>query len=287
MNLFLRIFIYIIWGTTYTAIVYALKGFEPFGLAGWRFLVAGLLFVPFTNRVDWKFKNSWHSIVGGIGLATGNALVVWSQTRMTSGLAALYVGSVPLWLILIDWLFFTKKKPHILSVLGCLVGLSGLYLLSLETGKDLSLRLSAVALIGAALLWSIGTLFIRKGQGRISRNSAISVQLIYGGLFQFFLAFLHGEDFFPGAMAFELKPLLAWSYLVIFGSVLAMNAYNYLIKTTTPAIIGTYALANPIVALILGFMLFNEALTMGTLIAGILVLVGVALILVSGRKKLI
>lgn len=287
MNLILLIFIYIIWGTTYTAIVYALKGFEPFGLAGWRFLVAGLVFVPFTRKVDWKLGNSWHSIVGGIGLATGNALVVWSQTRMTSGLAALYVGSVPLWLILIDWLFFTKKKPHLLSVLGCLVGLSGLYLLSLETGKDLSLRLSAVALIGAALLWSIGTLFIRKGQGRITRNSAIAIQLIYGGLFQFILAFFHGEDFFPGTMAFELKPFLAWSYLVIFGSVLAMNAYNYLIKTTSPAIIGTYALANPIVALMLGFLLFDEQLTVGTLISGLLVLAGVALILMSGRKKLI
>ena len=173
------------------------------------------------------------------------------------------------------------------QVLGCLVGLSGLYLLSLETGKDLSLRLSAVALIGAALLWSIGTLFIRKGQGRIKRNSAISIQLVYGGLFQFLLAFLHGEDFFPGAMAFEMKPLLAWSYLVIFGSVLAMNAYNYLIKTTTPAIIGTYALANQVVALFLGFLLFDEALSMSTVIAGILVLAGVALILIAGRKKLV
>tara|TARA_R110000868_G_scaffold80095_9_gene227889 strand:- start:9716 stop:10606 length:891 start_codon:yes stop_codon:yes gene_type:complete len=285
MNILLLIFLYIVWGTTYTAIVYALEGFEPFAMAGWRFLVAGLFFAPMTKLEHWKLKNSWPSIVGGIGLATGNALVVWSQTIMPSGLAALFIGSVPLWLILLDWLFYSKTKPHPLSMMGCFVGLIGLYLLSVQTGADLSLRTSAIALIAAALFWSVGTLVIRNAKVQLTRRSALSVQLVYGGVFQQILAFFNGEAFFPKASALESAPLWAWIYLVVFGSILAMNAYNYLLTVTSPAIIGTYALANPVVALILGHLLFDEEIGASTILSGVLVLVGVALILASGRVR--
>tara|TARA_R110000868_G_scaffold42681_2_gene144023 strand:+ start:3289 stop:4179 length:891 start_codon:yes stop_codon:yes gene_type:complete len=285
MNILLLIFLYIVWGTTYTAIVYALEGFEPFAMAGWRFLVSGIFFVPLTKLEHWSFKNSWPSIVGGIGLATGNALVVWSQTIMPSGLAALFIGSVPLWLILLDWLFYSKTKPHALSMLGCFVGLIGLYLLSVQTGADLSLRTSAFALIAAALFWSIGTLVIRNAKIQLARRSALAVQLVYGGVFQLILSAANGESFFPKASALETAPLLAWLYLVVFGSIIAMNVYNYLLNVTSPAIIGTYALANPVVALVLGHLLFDEAISASTMLSGLLVLIGVGLILASGRVR--
>ncbi len=285
MNMLLLAFIYVVWGTTYTAIVYALEGFEPFTLAAWRFIIAGLLFVPFTTRTDWRLKNCWPHILGGIGLATANALVVWSQTAMPSGLAALFVGSVPLWLIALDWAFFGKSRPHPYSAGGCVIGLIGLYLLSAQTGTDLTLRWSALALIGAALLWSVGTLILRNGKSPLARRNALAVQLVWGGLFQFFLALLNQESLLPGPEAFTLKPFLAWLYLVLFGSVLAMRVYNYLLGQLTPAIIGTYALANPIVALLLGYWLFDEEITVSTCISGCLVLMGVALILLSGKVR--
>lgn len=285
MNMLLLLFLYVVWGTTYTAIVYALEGFEPFVLAAWRFFIAGLLFAPFTKLSDLKWSNAWPHILGGIGLATGNALVVWSQTAMPSGLAALFVGSVPLWMIALDWGFFGRRRPHFFSIAGCLVGLAGLYFLSAQTGKDLTLRSSAIALIGAAFLWSLGTLIIRHGKSPLPRRSALALQLVFGGLFQFLLAFFHGESFIPSAAAFTLKPFLAWSYLVIFGSVLAMRAYNHLLGQLDSAVIGTYALANPVVALLLGHWLFAEALDAGTLMAGALVLFGVGLILLAGKMR--
>lgn len=285
MNMLMLIFLYVVWGTTYTAIVFALEGFEPFTLAGWRFFIAGLIFTPFTRLHNWRIKNCWPHIIGGIGLSTANALVVWSQTAMPSGLAALFVGSVPLWLIALDWIFFSKNRPHHLSLIGCVIGLIGLYLLSAQTGQDLTLRLSAFVLIGAALLWSIGTLVLRNGPAHLNRRSAMAVQLVSGGLFQFVLALIMGEGIIPGAQAFEFKAFSAWVYLVLFGSVLAMMVYNYLLGILAPAVIGTYALANPIVAMLLGFWLFNEQVSSATLISGGLVLVGVAFILLSGRVR--
>lgn len=285
MNIILLLFLYVVWGTTYTAIVYALEGFEPFAMAGWRFVVAGLIFIPFSKLHHWKWKRAWPNILGGIGLATGNGLVVWSQTTMPSGLAALFLGSIPLWLILLDWIFYSRTKPHAYSLSGCFLGLLGLYFLAAETSSDLSLRSSAMALIGAALLWSIATLIIRNNDFDIPRRSALAIQLFYGGVFQLLLAFFNGESFFPSTAALELRPLLGWAYLVIFGSVLAMNAYNYLLKLTSPAIIGTYALANPIVALLLGYLLFDESMSLTTILAGLLVLAGVGLILASGRVR--
>lgn len=286
-NMLLLLFLYVVWGTTYTAIVYALEGFEPFVLAAWRFLFAGLIFAPFTKINDWKWSNAWPHILGGIGLATGNALVVWSQTAMPSGLAALFVGSVPLWMIALDWSFFSRRRPHFLSIAGCLVGLAGLYFLSVQTGKDLTLRSSAIALIGAAFLWSLGTLIIRHGKSPLPRRSALAIQLVFGGIFQFVIAFFHGENFIPTEAAFSLKPFLAWSYLVLFGSVLAMRAYNYLLPQMDSAVIGTYALANPVVALLLGHWLFGESLDLATVMAGVLVLFGVGLILMAGKLRAI
>lgn len=285
MNILLLLFLYIVWGTTYTAIVYALEGFEPFNLAGWRFFIAGLVFMPFMTRLDWQLRRNWPHIIGGIGLATGNALVVWSQTAMPSGLAALFVGSVPLWLIVLDWIFFKRQRPRFFSMLGCLIGLLGLYLLSVQTGKDVSLRWSAIALILAALLWSIGTLVIRSGQSPLPRASALAVQLVSGGIFQFILAAFHGEDFIPSAAAFAWKPFLAWGYLVVFGSILAMRAYNYLLGKVDPVTIGTYALVNPVVALLLGQWLFSESIESTTLVSGALVLFGVGLILWAQKKR--
>ena len=284
MNLLLLIFLYVVWGTTYTAIVYALPAFDPFTLAAWRFVVAGTFFIPFGQLSDWRWGQAWPHIIGGIGLATGNALVVWSQTTMPSGLAALFVGSVPLWLILMDWLFFSKTRPKLLAVLGCFVGLFGLYYLSIETGRDLSLRLSALALIVASFSWSIGTLVIRYGGSQLKRKSALSIQLLSGGLFQFFIALCLGEKLLPRFEVLQWSHFFGWFYLVVFGSVAAMIVYNELLGKLDSAVIGTYALANPIVALLLGHWLFSEVLKASTVLAGVCVLFGVALILLSGAK---
>lgn len=283
-NFLLLLFLYIVWGTTYTAITFALKGFTPFAMASMRFLFCGLILLPFTKMEDWDFRVAWPHMLGGICLNFSNSLVVWSQQSMPSGLAALFVGTVPLWFMLLNWGAFEKKRPSPLSFVGLLVGLCGVAYLSAASGKDLTLRTSAITLVAGSLLWCFGSLVIRKSKGKHSIFSAISIQSLTGGAFLIIPALMNGESFDRNIYEQTVTPFLGWLYLVVFGSLLAMHAYNKLLKDVSPQVVGTYALINPIVAMGLGQFYLGESLTHEMLISAMLVLGGVGLIILSNYK---
>lgn len=283
-NFLLLLFLYIVWGTTYTAISFALKGFTPFAMASMRFLLCGLILLPFTKKEDWDLRVAWPHMLGGICLNFSNSLVVWSQQNMPSGLAALFVGTVPLWFMLLNWGAFEKKRPSPLSFIGLLVGLCGVTYLSASSGKDLTLRSGAFILIAGSLLWCFGSLVIRKSKGKHSIFSAISIQTLTGGTFLIIPALINGESFQHNLNQEALAPIVSWLYLLIFGSILAMNAYNKLLKTLSPHVVGTYALINPIVAMVLGQIYLGESLTHEMLVSAMLVLGGVGLIILSNYQ---
>ncbi len=288
-NYILLLFLYIVWGTTYTAIPFALKGFTPFAMASIRFLLCGLIFLPFTTRADWRWQKARPVVLGGMALSLANALVMWSQQTMPSGLASLFVATVPLWFMVVNWRFFEKRRPQKMAVLGLLFGIVGVAFLTYATGKDMSLRASAIALLASSFIWVIGSLFIRRSMGNYGTFAGLSVQLTSGGVFLTFMAVVTGEDYVAN---FSHRVPEAWGaflWLTIFGSLMSMSAYNKLLKSMSPHVVGTYALVNPMIAMLLGQIVLGEVLSVDMLLATSMVLGGVSLILYAnstGQRKL-
>lgn len=280
-NFLLLLFLYIVWGTTFTAISLALKGFTPFAMASMRFLLCGLILLPFTKREDWNFKVAWPHMLGGICLNFSNSIVVWSQQTMPSGLAALFVGTVPLWFMLLNWAAFEKKRPTNLSFVGLILGLAGVGYLSLSSGKNMTMQASGLLLIVGSLIWCLGSLVIKKSKSNHSIFASISIQSITGGTFLIIPTLINGESFYHNIFEQSLSPALGLLYLLIFGSIFAMNAYNKLLKSLSPHVVGTYALINPLVAMALGQFYLGEALTTEMCISAGLVLGGVGVIIFS------
>lgn len=282
-NAGLLLFIYVVWGTTYAAISMALQGYSPFSMAVIRYTLCGLAFLPFTRREDWKLEKAKYHMMGGILLTLGNALVVWSQQKMPSGLAALFLGTIPLFLMILNWIAFEKKRPTNQSFMGLIIGLIGVTYLSYATGKDMTLRASCLMLLLAAFIWAIGTLLLKHSPAKYSMNSSLAIQLLTGGLFLNIPAFINGEDLLLNLTQTSFTPLMGMVYLIVFGTMLAMAAYNRLLKVYPSQIVGTYALMNPIFAIILGQMILGEKMTMEIITSTVLVLSGVAVILFSKK----
>ncbi len=280
-NYLLLLFLYIVWGTTYTAISFALKGFTPLVMASMRYLICGLFFLPWTTRSDWKWQKAWPQVLGGICLVFANSLVMWSQQTMPSGLASLFIATVPLWFLLVNGLFFEKKVPNKVAIIGVIVGIAGVGFLSYVTGKDLSLRAGAVALVSASLIWVIGSMFIRRSMAEYKTFPAISVQLTSGGIFLVILSLFSEETYSSNLTHGNFGAWAGFFYLTIAGSLMALTVYNKLLQRLPPHVVGTYALVNPMVAMLLGQMVLGEVLTVDMLLATLMVLGGVALIIYS------
>lgn len=283
-NALLLLFLYVVWGTTYTGITFALKGYSPFAMAAIRFTICGLMFLPFTSKEHWKFENAKFLIFGGVFLTLGNALVVWSQQKMPSGLAALFLGTIPLFLMLLNWVAFDKKRPTNQSLIGLVIGLVGVTYLSFATGKDMTLRASCITLIISALSWAIGTLLVKNSRIKYSMVTALSVQHLFGGLFLFIPAVLSGENLTANFTQTDFTPVMGLLYLIAFGSILGMAAYNRLLQAYPSHVVGTYALMNPIFAILMGQLILGEAITMEIITATVLVLSGVAVILFTKKQ---
>lgn len=284
-NYLLLLFLYIVWGTTYTAIPFALKGFTPFAMASIRFLLCGLIFMPFTTREDWRWEKAKPIVFGGVALSLANSLVMWSQQTMPSGLASLFVATVPLWFMVVNWGFFEKKKPQKIAVLGLIFGIVGVGFLTYATGKDLSLRESAIALLASSFIWVVGSLFIRRSMGNYGTFAGLSVQLTSGGVFLTIMTLIRQEDYVANITHGNLEAWGAFLWLTILGSLMSMSAYNKLLKTMSPHVVGTYALVNPMIAMFLGQIVLGEVLSVDMLIATSMVLGGVGLILYANSRK--
>lgn len=280
--------LYIVWGTTYLGITYSLQTLPPFLSGAIRFLAAGsliavwvLLRSPGTFReVPWLTACAAGVLLSGIG----NGLVIYAQQAVSSGVAALVVSAIPGFVLLFDALFFARTRPAFIRIAGVLIAVSGVALLTSDVGKlsGNAEPLHVMALLAAAIGWSFGTLVQQRAVTAQTMIAFTAAQMLAGGCFQLLASVLHGEwhSFDPAAVS--TTSWFAVSYLVIFGSILAFNCYLWLLTQVSATAVTTYALVNPVIALLLGAVMLDERITTTAGIAAVLVLGGVALVLFHG-----
>ncbi len=280
--------IYLIWGSTYLAIRFAIETLPPFSMAAVRFIVAGgILYAIARPRADRPTKLNWISagVVGTLLLAGGNGGVVWAEQWVPSGLTALIVATVPLWMVLFDWLFAGGGRPSRTLMAGLLLGLSGVGLLMSSTELGAQSReglLGGFAVLGASISWAAGSIYARKAALPRSPFLATAMQMIVGGFVLSLMAAIAGEGGELHLSAFSMKSMLALVYLIVFGALIAFTAYIWLLGVSTPARVSTYAYINPAVAVLLGWLLASERLDARAAVAVLIILSAVALVSVRG-----
>jgi len=280
--------VYIIWGSTYFAILVGIETIPPLILAGARHLGAGLILYPVVRAKTGMQPHAaqWRTaIVSGVLLMLGgNGGVCWSEQRVPSGVAALLVATVCLWLVILEWLRPGGSRPGPRVIAGVLLGFAGLALLvgpaQLGGAKRVDL-IGAAVLVAASFSWACGSLYSRHGALPASPFLGVAMQSLAGGAALWILAAFLGEWRAFHFSAVSLRSGVALVYLIVFGSGLGFTAYLYLLKNSTPSRVGTYALANPVVALFLGWALAGESVTLRTGLASLVILTAVLLVITA------
>jgi drug/metabolite transporter (DMT)-like permease len=277
--------VYLVWGSTYLAIRYAVATLPPLLMAGARFVIAGAILLLWArlrgngrpSKVDWMTG----LVSGALLLLGGNGAVVWAEQRVPSGIAALLVAVVPLWMVLLDWLRPGGRRPALLVFAGLGLGLVGLGLLvgpdALHGSSDISLVGAGVLMVGA-LSWAIGSLYIKRAPRPSSANNGSGTQMVAGGVCLLLAGAIGGEIQQLDVAHVSRASWLGFLYLLTFGSLVGFTAYLYLLAHTTAAKAATYAYVNPVVAVFLGWLVAHEPVSSRTVIAAAVILAGVAII---------
>jgi drug/metabolite transporter (DMT)-like permease len=283
------IVVYLIWGSTYLAIRYAVETMPPFLMAAVRFIISGGFLYglrrfsgdPRPKAVEWRSA----AIIGIFLLLGGNGGVAWAEQFVTSSLAALLVATVPLWMVLIDTFRPTGQQPGLVSVAGILIGFVGVVLLigSAASGADTANLLGAAALIFASLSWATGSIYGKRAKLPASQLLGTGMEMLAGGVALMLVAIVLGElSNFDIAMV-SRRSALALAYLTMIGSS-AFVAYVWLLRVAPTPLVATYAYVNPLVAVLLGYFLAQEPITLRTLLAATLIIGSVVLVSTPRRR---
>jgi drug/metabolite transporter (DMT)-like permease len=279
--------VYVLWGSTYFAIRIGVETLPPFLMAGTRFLVAGLPFylglracgTPGPTRSQWAAG----ALTGSLMMCGGNGLVTWAEVVVPSAVAAVLIATVPLWMTLFDRVAFSRTRLHSLTVLGLLLGFAGVVILVSPTGSDLD-RIDPVGgatLVFASSLWALGSLLARGGKLHPSPFMGAATQMICGGIALLALATLTGEWTRLAPAAVSRASLLAVLYLSLFGSVVSLSAYVYLLQVCSPVAVSTYAFVNPVVAVFLGAAFGGERFGPRAIVASVFIVLAVVIIIAA------
>jgi len=263
--------LYVIWGSTYLGIRFALESYPPFLLAGLRFLVASVLLfgvlrlrgVPMPTRLQWRNAG----ITGILLLGFGNGLVCFAEQQVSSGIAAVAVASVPLFIALFSGLY--GAWPTRSEAIGLAIGFFGVIILNLGSSLSGS-RIGAIALLVASISWAFGSMW-SKHQDMPAGPMNTAVQMFCASVALLLVGFGVGERLPQHP---TLQASLALGYLIVFGSIIAFSAYLYVLKNARPALASSYAYVNPTVAVLFGVMIAGEHV-------GPYDLLGMAIILLS------
>jgi drug/metabolite transporter (DMT)-like permease len=286
--------IYIIWGSTYLGIRFAIETIPPFLSAALRFLVSALIILTWRKLAGdpWPTPRQWQDaiIVGFLLLVGGNGLVSFAEQTVPSGIAALTIGSVPLWLTLFEALRPGGIKPGWQTILGLAIGFGGIFLLvgPGQFGASLHLDvLGTVTIILATILWALGSIYSKNATMPASTFMWTGMEMIAGSAGLFALSAITGE--FPrfNLAAVSMHSWLGLSFLIVFGSLIAFVAYGWLLRNAPIALVATYAYVNPIVAIFLGAWLAKEVVTARIIIAAIIIIGSVVVINFSKQAKVI
>jgi drug/metabolite transporter (DMT)-like permease len=285
--------VYIVWGSTYLAIRFAVETLPPLLMAGARFAIAGGILLLWSRlhardgaptRLDWRTG----VVSGGLLLVGGNGGVVWAEQRVPSGITALLVAVVPVWMVLLDWMRPQGRRPHALVFIGLALGLGGLALLvgpGAPGGSGKADVTGALVLVLASLSWAAGSLYTQHAPKASSGMNGAATQMVAGGGLLILAGAVSGEFAHLDLAHATTRSLLGFLYLVSFGSLVGYTAYIYLLAHTTAAKASTYAYVNPVVAVLLGWALAHEAVTQRTIVAAAVILAGVAIITVAREPK--
>ena len=283
--------VYVIWGSTYLGIRYAVESIPPCLMAGTRNLAAGLLLYAFARargdtaptRVEWRNA----LITGGLLLTIGNGGVTWAEQVIPSSVTALVVALTPLWMVLFDWLRPGGMRPRPFVIAGLAVGFMGVALLAGGHGNHpgLAYGWGIAALLAASMSWAFGSIFNRQARKPASPLLSVAMQMTAGGALLLGLAAVRGE---AAQFSFDrITPLSAgaWLYLTLFGSLVGYTCYVWLLHASTPARVATYAYVNPFIAVLLGCTLGHETFSHELFVAGVLIIAAVVLIVRGGASK--
>jgi len=282
--------LYFIWGSTYLAIRYAIETLPPFLMAGCRFLSAGLLMYGFM-RLRGAANPSLQqwvqlAIVGGFLFLGGNGLVVWAEQYISSGMAALLASTLPLWFILLDWLWAGGAAPNRRAMAGLLLGFAGLMILLDPAAAFAGSNYlpGAAMCVLASFLWAVGSIYSKTFRQPASIFVAASCQMICGGLLLLLTGLLLGEPASFDPSQVSSASLGGFFYLLVFGSMVAISAYVWLLQNASATSVSTYAFVNPAVAILLGWLVAGEELTLRTLLGAAIILCGVIMVIRAGRR---
>ena len=276
---------YLVWGSTYLAIRFALLSFPPFFQMGSRFLVAGLVLGAWVfwrqGPKAWPTLTQWRNafIVGSLMLAGGMGLLASAQQHIGSGLIATFIAVVPM--MVCGWGLLFGKRPARLELMGMLVGVAGVVLL-VQGASFAAAPVGIVCIAGATLAWSLASVLQTTRLPLALGPAGFASEMLCGGAVLLAVSLVLGEqpEWPPQAQA-----LAAWAYLVVFGSLIAFTAYLYLLAHASPALATSYALVNPVIALVLGVVLAGEVVTGGEWLACGVILFGVVLIFLGKVQK--
>jgi len=283
--------VYLIWGSTYVAILFAIDTIPPLTMAGVRFTLAGgVLYAltrarggPAPRRVHWGSA----ALIGFLLLSVKNGGVTWAEQYVPSGLTALILAGIPAWMVLFDWARPRGRSPLRQEVLGVGLGLVGIALLVSGAGDPTAPGLhpgGTFVLLLASLSWAFGSIVSRGLSVPDSAIQLTAMQMLLGGVFLLVGGAVTGEWSRIDPAGISLASLLALGYLIVFGSWLGFTAYVWLLRSTTPAVASSYAFVNPVIAVILGWLLVGESIGAATLVAMVVIVIGVALIVLRPRR---
>ena len=284
--------IYFVWGSTFLAIRVGVREVPPLILAAMRFFVAGVvLYVWMIARGERSPSGrEWRSacLLGIVIFVMDYGLLFWAEQRVPSGIAAVMLATIPVFMALSEIIFLRTQTLTIRLVLALLIGIGGVAVLmsrSLNLGGAPIDKMGAVALIFASISWSVASALTRKLTLPASKVMSSGAQMLAGGVFLAVTAAALGEfrNFHPWSVSREVW--FALLSLIVAGSIVGFTAYVWLIHHESPTKVGTYAYVNPIVAVLVGYFLGGEALSMRTILGSLFVLVSVVVITTTRAKK--
>jgi drug/metabolite transporter (DMT)-like permease len=277
--------IYLVWGSTYLAIRVTDRTMPPLLMSSVRFLIAGVALYAFASRGRARpTLREWRAaaIVGAALLMVGNGGVAWVETRLESGLAALIVAIIPLWFAVMDRAFFGRRLSAP-AIVGLVVGFAGVALLVRPGGGGAVVPMLALVVTTAA--WAGGSLYARGAALPQSPLLSASMQMLAASAFLAVAGLAKGEAQAIHTDTFSTKPVIAFVYLVLVGSLIAFSAYAWLLKNVRVSVVSTYAFVNPVIAVALGTVFLNEAIGWSTIAAGAAIVVAVVLIVTAPTPK--
>jgi drug/metabolite transporter (DMT)-like permease len=278
--------VYIVWGSTYLGIRLAIDTIPPFLMVGFRYLISGTIIYtwrrlsgdPAPRKVEWRSA----TIIGLLLLLGGNGALAWSEQRIPTGIASLFIATVPLWMVLIDAFRPGGINADRITWLGVLVGLIGTALLAnpwqYRAANPPLDPIGILVLIAGALSWSFGSLYSRKALLPASPLLGTGMEMLAGCVGVFMVGSVMGEWRGFNLANVSLESWAGIAYLIVVGSGVGFVAYTWLLRNAPTPIVSTYAYVNPVVAILLGVMVLHEPLETTEIISAVVIITGVILI---------